>query len=159
MIGSRTVRRDTRKESLGLGGAAILLGVILLVQARIDPAIANADGESAIDPADVAMVERGEAIYTQQCLSCHGAELRGDGPAASGMDPPPADFSEPHTSVHAESDLIYWVRNGKQGTAMPGFDGSLSDQDIVDVLSYIGARQQALQGTAEPATGSAQSLP
>lgn len=144
IVGIRAQARTTRKESIGLGVAALLLGVILLMQARIDPILASAEGGAAIDPQDVAMVERGEAIYLQLCLSCHGAELRGDGPDAAGMDPPPADFSQPHTQVHSDEDLIYWLRNGKQGTAMPGFEDSLSDEDIRDVLSYVEARQDNL---------------
>ena len=124
VVAIRSAEPRMRKESGGLGFAALLLGVILLFQARIDPILATAPAGNAIDPTDVAMVERGEAIYTQQCLSCHGPELRGDGPASEGMDPPPADFTAPHTMVHSEGDLIYWVRNGKQGTAMPGFDAA-----------------------------------
>ncbi len=69
----------------------------------------------------MAMVTRGGDIYAQFCLSCHGAELRGDGPEGAGMDPPPADFAAPHTKVHSDQDLVYWIQNGKQGTGMPGF--------------------------------------
>lgn len=146
IVGLRAQQGGARKESVGLGTAALLLGVILLVQARIDPILAGAGGE-AIDPEDVAMVERGEAVYIQQCLGCHGADLRGDGPDSAGMDPPPADFTQPHTMVHSDEDLIYWVRNGKQGTAMPGFENVLSDEEIRDVLSYIAAQQDAMSGT------------
>ncbi|HYI25009.1 MAG TPA: CopD family protein, partial [Thermomicrobiales bacterium] len=156
VVALRAQHDRTRKESAGLGGAAILVGVILLVQARIDPVLANIAGERAIDPTDVAMVERGEDIYVAQCLACHGVELRGDGPASAGMDPPPADFSAPHTMAHGAGDLVYWVRNGKQGTAMPGFGNTLSDQGIRDVLSYIAAEQDAMSEsgvtTADPAT-------
>lgn len=145
IVAVRAQRDADRRESLGLGAAALLLGIVLLVQARIDPVLASA-GADAIDGANVAMVERGEDVYIQQCLSCHGPELRGDGPASAGMDPPPADFSQPHTQVHSDEDLISWVRNGKQGTAMPGFDGTLSDVQIRDVLSYVEARQEAMAG-------------
>ena len=140
--------RQMRTETGGLGIVALLLGLVLLFQARIDPALANAAGGGAIDPADVAMVTRGEAIYRSACLSCHGAELRGEGPAGVGMQPPPADFGDPHTMAHSEADLLYWVRNGKQGTGMPTFDDTLSDQDMLDVLSYIERRQE---GMATPA--------
>jgi putative copper export protein/methionine-rich copper-binding protein CopC/mono/diheme cytochrome c family protein len=142
--------RRTRQESGGLGVAALLLGIVLLVQARIDPALANAAGTDAIDPTNMAMVTRGEAIYASACLSCHGPELRGDGPAGAGMDPPPADFLQPHTMVHSEEDLIYWVRNGKQGTGMPAFGDTLSDQEMLDVLSYIEHRQQEMTAPATP---------
>lgn len=143
IVGWRLGPGTARKEASGLGVAALILGVILLFQARIDPILAEAGQGPTLDIANVAMVERGEAIYTQQCLSCHGAELRGEGPAGAGMVPPPADFSEPHTRVHSLEDLIYWVRNGKQGTAMPGFGHVLSDQEIRDVLTYIAFEQEA----------------
>lgn len=143
--------RSVRKETGGLGIAALLLGLVLLFQARIDPALANAAGGDAIDPEDVAMVTRGEAVYRSACLSCHGPQLRGDGPAGSGMQPPPADFMQPHTMVHSEADLIYWVRNGKQGTGMPGFGDTLRDQEMLDVLSYIERRQQEMTAPATPA--------
>lgn len=144
--------RRMQKETGGLGIVALLLGLVLLFQARIDPALANAAGGDAIDPADIAMVTRGEAIYRSVCLSCHGAGLRGDGPAGVGMQPPPADFGDPHTMVHSEADLIYWVRNGKQGTGMPAFGDTLSDQEMLDVLSYIERRQQDLGSPGTPVT-------
>jgi len=153
IVAVRVQRGASRKESIGLGVAALLLGVILLVQARIDPILAGAGGADAIDGQDLAMVERGEAVYVQQCLACHGAGLRGDGPESAGMDPPPADFSQPHTAAHSDEDLIYWVRNGKGGTAMPGFGNTLSDQEIRDVLSYIEARQDAMASTGTTVTG------
>jgi len=150
IVGLRSPRAASRKESVGLGTAALLLGVILLVQARIDPILASTGGGDAIDPQDVAMVERGAAVYTAQCITCHGPELRGDGPEGAGLEPPPADFSQPHTIVHSDEDLIYWLRNGKQGTAMPAFDNVLSNEEIRDVLSYIEARQA---GMAETGSG------
>jgi len=136
--------RRARQESAGLGAAALVLGIILLVQARIDPALARAASGDAIDPTDVAVVARGEAIYGSACRSCHGPGLRGDGTAGAGMQSPPADFLAAHTMAHSEEDLIYWVRNGKQGTGMPAFDDTPSDRDILDVLSYIERRQQQL---------------
>ncbi len=148
VVGWRVGPGTTRKESAGLGAAALLLGVILLFQAKLDPILAEAGPNAVLDTANVAMVERGEAIYVAQCLSCHGTDLRGDGPAGEGMDPPPADFSAPHTMVHSVDDLIYWVRNGKQGTDMPGFGNVLSDQEIRDVLTYIAAEQQSMAASA-----------
>ncbi len=68
------------------------------------------------------------------------------------MQPPPADFLQPHTMVHSEADLISWVRNGKQGTGMPAFGDTLSDQEMLDVLSYIERRQQEMTAPATPAS-------
>ena len=35
----------------------------------------------------------GEALFETNCASCHGASGRGDGPAATGLNPPPSDLS------------------------------------------------------------------
>jgi mono/diheme cytochrome c family protein len=139
-----------RMESAGIGVGALLVAAILLGQGRLDPILARGgDGGGAIDPDDLTAITRGEEVYADSCLSCHGADLRGDGPAGGGLQPPPADFSAPHTSAHDDATLIYWVRHGKQGTAMPAFGGKLSDEEIADVLSYI-ARQQREMGAATP---------
>jgi cytochrome c553 len=137
-------RTPLRKEAGGLGLAALALGIVILLQARYDPILAVGGEAGTINENDLAMVARGELVYTDACLSCHGAGLRGDGPDAAGLQPPPADFSAPHTYVHSDENLVYWVKNGKQGTAMPGFDNDLTDQEIRDVLAYIKHEQQAL---------------
>ncbi len=131
-----------RKEAGGLGATALALGIVILLQARYDPIIAIGGNQGEINENDLVMVERGELVYEDACMSCHGPELRGDGPLADTMDPPPADFSAPHTYVHSDEDLIYWIKNGKQGTGMPGFDATLTDQEIRDVLAFIKNRQQ-----------------
>lgn len=127
----------TRKEAGGLGAAAMVLAVVLLMQARVDSILAVGEGEGAIDPDDVAMVTRGEEVYKTSCVTCHGTDLRGDGPLSEDLNPPPADFTQPHTFVHSDADLIFWIQNGKQGTAMPGYDAQLTDQEMRDVVAFI----------------------
>ena len=140
-----------------------MLGVILLIQARIDPVLANVSARTPIDTADVAMVERGEDHLHRAVprlprrRNCAATDR-----TAPGMDPPPADFSAPHTMAHSEEDLIYWVRNGKQGTAMPAFGDTLSDQEIRDVLSYIAAEQEAMaseQAATNPSACTVEAVP
>jgi mono/diheme cytochrome c family protein len=45
-------------------------------------------------PRDEAAVKSGKALYTQHCVSCHGATGSGDGPAASALKVPPADLTK-----------------------------------------------------------------
>lgn len=136
-----------RKEAGGLALASLALAAVLLVQARIDPAIAVNDDQGAINPDDVVMVSRGEELFQANCALCHGAGLRGDGPAGAALNPPPADFAAPHTLVHRDEDLFFWISNGKQGTGMPGFGASLDDQGIRDIIAFIKHWQQ----TSDPA--------
>jgi mono/diheme cytochrome c family protein len=39
------------------------------------------------------LVEVGADLFATHCASCHGADARGDGPAASALRPPPADLT------------------------------------------------------------------
>lgn len=126
-----------RKEAGGLAGVAIALAFVVIIQGRIDPLLVVESGEGAINPNDMVMVQRGEQAYITYCASCHGNGLRGDGPLAEALNPPPADFSAPHTKVHSDEDFIYWIQYGVQGTAMPGFRSQMTDQDIRDVVAFI----------------------
>lgn len=53
-------------------------------------ALACASGGSDREPSQA--VESGAALYTENCAACHGTSGAGDGPAAEGLDPKPADL-------------------------------------------------------------------
>ncbi|MGY3619278.1 c-type cytochrome [Bradyrhizobium sp. USDA 10063] len=88
-------------------------------------------------PYDAGVVARGASIYAANCAVCHGAAGHADGPAASGMKPPPADLTKPHTTFHTMGDMYWWVTHGYPGAAMPGFAGSLSDDERWSVITYV----------------------
>lgn len=147
-----------RKEASGLAAVGVALACVVLLQGRVDPLLVVESGEGAINPDDIAMVTRGQDLYATYCLSCHGAGLRGDGPLAEALNPPPADFSQPHTKVHSDEDFIYWLQYGIQGTAMPGFRSQMSDQDIRDVIAFIYRWQQDDGASLDMATPEAAQL-
>jgi copper transport protein len=130
-----------RPRFAGLSAAVACIGLVLIVQARIDPAVARfeATGRVELDPLSV---ERGQEIYAANCLSCHGPAGDGDGPAAASLPVPPADLSSAHAAAHADRDMIFWVENGIAGSPMPAFGDTLSDAQIRDVIAYIRAMQQ-----------------
>ncbi len=91
-------------------------------------------------------MDRGETIYVKRCLQCHGEDGDGLGPAAERLNPPPRDFtlglykyvtSGFDADMPNDADLIRMIRDGMPGTAMPGWSDMLSQQDILDVVSYI----------------------
>src|SRR5512132_2502703 len=53
--------------------------------------IALAAEQPQLSPAE--MVHVGHRYFVRYCSACHGAEGRGDGPAASALQPPPADLT------------------------------------------------------------------
>ena len=79
----------------------------------------------------------GKAIYERLCVTCHGAQGKGDGPAGQMMTPRPADFTNPKIKGKPDSELLKSIQDGRPPTTMPAFKGQLSDQQISDVLAYV----------------------
>ncbi|MDE3090191.1 MAG: copper resistance protein CopC, partial [Chloroflexota bacterium] len=96
-------------------------------------------------PAQLAI---GKQIYLQNCATCHGADGKGDGPAAANLNPKPADLTI-HAPLHTEGDLYWWVTHGISGTAMPAWDPTLSDLQRWQVVAFI-----KTFGTTTPTPGS-----
>jgi mono/diheme cytochrome c family protein len=55
-------------------------------------AIAKADASKAA--VSQAVLDRGGEIYKANCIACHGASGKGDGPAAGVLKPPPRDHTD-----------------------------------------------------------------
>lgn len=82
-------------------------------------------------------VASGASIYASHCAACHGRNGHGDGPAAQGMMPPPADLTQAHTTDHTMGDMYWWVSHGYPDSAMPGFAETLNDDDRWNVITYV----------------------
>lgn len=102
---------------------------------RVEAAFAGAlDRYPAVPPSLV----RGQAVFAQTCASCHGPAGRGDGPAGRSLTPPPADLTDPaEMRTVTPLDLYRKVTIGVPGTAMPGFEGKLSDADRWAVAAFV----------------------
>ncbi len=81
-------------------------------------------------------LDAGKSTYIQVCQACHGAGGRGDGPAAVGLLPPPADLAI-HVPLHGDPDLFQFVRDGIPNTAMAPQDGNLTEEQIWHVVNFI----------------------
>jgi mono/diheme cytochrome c family protein len=86
---------------------------------------------------------RARAIFARQCAACHGAEGRGDGPAAYLLSPKPrnlraAEFRLVSTweGVPTEEDLFRTISRGIPGSAMPSW-GHLPEADRRALVSYV----------------------
>lgn len=62
----------------------------------------------------------GQLLYQANCAACHGAMGKGDGPAAIGLRPAPADFAQHmQPGKHTDGQIYLWIRDGYPQTAMP----------------------------------------
>ncbi|HYZ40183.1 MAG TPA: copper homeostasis membrane protein CopD [Stellaceae bacterium] len=124
-----------------LAAAVLLCGAIGWIALRA--AIERAYPTSFYAPAEpyaAPSVAHGAAVYAENCVLCHGATGRGDGPAAASLPIRPANLTEPHLFAHSPGDLFWWVSDGKGNGVMPGFGGVLNASQRWDVINFIRAR-------------------
>jgi high-affinity iron transporter len=89
-------------------------------------------------PSRAPSIAAGERAYAARCASCHGAAGRGDGPAAAGLHPPPADLvAAPQAAPALPLDYLRRLTYGVPGTAMPAFGQALSREDRWDLIAYV----------------------
>jgi len=76
-----------------------------------------------------------KALYIGYCGPCHGDRGRGDGPAAPGLNPKPAD----HTSIIVQSETdgaLFWkLSEGRN--PMPAYKKIFTDQQRWELIIYI----------------------
>lgn len=87
---------------------------------------------------------RGEIVYKQGCIACHGAEGKGADPAATVFVRPDTfpDFTRcDQTTSEPDSAYKTVILHGGHGFGfsqiMPAFGDQLNDQQINDVIAYV----------------------
>jgi putative copper export protein/mono/diheme cytochrome c family protein len=99
-------------------------------------------------PLQAAVVARGEALFQTHCAICHGREGRGDGPAAAGLNPQPADLTATHVDDHTDGDIFWWLTYGIAGTAMPSFEQTLSEIERWELIHFIRSLRHGVPAAA-----------
>lgn len=95
---------------------------------RLRLALAAAYG-LALAPRKAPDPAAGKALYAAHCASCHGAGGRGDGPAAKGLDPAPANFLDQGRMANRSVYGLYnTITLGVTGTSMAAF-GQLGEDE------------------------------
>jgi mono/diheme cytochrome c family protein len=133
-------------DDLRRGMLAPLCACLLTALAGCDQA---ERGGPALRPGDAQTVAAGRTIYQAQCAACHGADLQGqpnwrERDAAGRLPAPPHDASG-HTWHHPDAVLFTITKHGvakaanlqDYDSAMPAYDGVLTDAEIIAVLSFI----------------------
>ena len=92
-------------------------------------------------PVTHASVMRGEKVYQDYCIGCHGPVGDGNGPAARYLKPTPLNFTTLKRHLidnkYIGGILYYQIMNGITGTAMPYFKKHLESAKIWDVGNFI----------------------
>jgi high-affinity iron transporter len=77
-------------------------------------------------------------IYADRCAFCHGLSGRGDGPAGAALEPPPRDLtSADYWKSTDPATIENVITNGKPGSAMVAFKGTLSPAEIDALVDHL----------------------
>lgn len=81
-------------------------------------------------------VDAGRVIYMQNCQGCHGAEGRGDGPAARALKMDARDLTDRDLMGAAADGELFWkIATGR--APMNAFSPHLSDEEIWSVVNFL----------------------
>jgi mono/diheme cytochrome c family protein len=89
-------------------------------------------------PANADSVAAGKAIYTKQCVGCHGETGKGDGKLGEELNPKPSNLTDAdwkHGSTDGEMFVL--IRDGSKGTGMKGYKSKLTEHQMWDVVNYV----------------------
>ncbi len=96
-------------------------------------------------PNDAPSIVAGALHYADHCSQCHGVGGHGDGPAARDLPVRPADLTAPHLFAHRQGDLFWWISEGRNNGAMPGFSDVLGERERWEIVAFIRARAAGAQ--------------
>ncbi|MFV1859215.1 MAG: cytochrome c [Anaerolineales bacterium] len=82
-------------------------------------------------------VATGAELYAIYCAVCHGKTGEGDGPAASGLEKPPANLHASHVQENTDGALFYIISNGRPDTPMPAWDNVLDEDQRWHVVNFL----------------------
>ena len=134
-----------KRIALIVVGGAALFGATLY-------AFSNVSAETdrvVLRDNDPAIVALGANVYEANCASCHGADLEGQAnwrsPGEDGRLLAPPHDETGHTWHHDSDTLFQLTKYGVSAlindpnlaSNMPIYDGVLSDEEIIAVISYI----------------------
>ncbi len=149
IIGSKALKMSNRKISVTM---IVLILAISFVLGGGHSLLADEEGAPAPQVSKEAGqglpvdgLEAGERIYKRLCISCHGVEGAGDGPAADILSPKPRSFkaaqfkyrTTPRDRLPTDDDLFKVVTNGLPGTGMPDWADVLLEKERKQVIQFI----------------------
>jgi mono/diheme cytochrome c family protein len=132
------------KESLTEEQRWKVIGYIQRIFARPvmhDPDEGDPSGEYAglTNPLDntIEVLDHGKAIFTRECMVCHGDAGRGGGPYRQWLQPGPPDFGDGGYGDYTDADYFWRISEGVPWSAMPAWKLQYGEEDRWALVHYI----------------------
>lgn len=115
----------------------ILLGLPVFVYAQDVNWKAPQKADTVQNPYEVneALLSLGTSTFKSNCVTCHGTQGKGNGPAAIALNPRPANLQSKIVQKESEGTLFWKISTGRNG--MPSWESSLSKKQRWAVVLYI----------------------
>jgi mono/diheme cytochrome c family protein len=81
--------------------------------------------------------QAGQGVYEKNCLRCHGEKLDGNGSEGQYLIVRPINLQAITSRAKTDWELLITISHGAAFTPMHGFQGKLTDQQVMDVLAYV----------------------
>ena len=89
-------------------------------------------------PATQENIRAGQANFGNYCMVCHGLDGQNTGvPFASRLSPPVPQLNSPAVQAYSDGQLKWVIDNGIFPSGMPASKGTLSDEEIWQIVHYI----------------------
>ena len=129
-------------SSTRLRSAFLVFALFLLMAAGlagVTPfAVYAQDGDQAGPEEPVGKAYRGETLFVQRCVQCHGETGKGDGPLAEQIPDPIPDFTAPdYAAEMSPQDIFDVITEGRMDKMMPPWGGQLSEEERWDLTAYV----------------------
>jgi mono/diheme cytochrome c family protein len=113
-------------KSVAILGAAVLMAGVLF------PCPVQAQGNAVA----------GKELFAKHCTGCHGPTGKGDGPAATALNPKPTDLTNKAYMAGLKDQYLFdLIQKGGAAVGksplLPPFGSKLKEGDIRDVIAYM----------------------
>lgn len=125
------------------------MSLVRVSRSRVVAVVALASIAGTAGAEQKATTSSGQSLYERDCVTCHGAQGKGDGETAAYLTPQPQDFTT--SVVQKRSDDFLTAVIAKGGVAkglsesMPAFP-KLSKSEVQSLVAYV---RQLSKGAAK----------
>jgi mono/diheme cytochrome c family protein len=86
-------------------------------------------------PSDDKSIAAGKENYITNCMACHGAGGKGDGPAAPALEHPPGDLTSAKAQEQSDGAIFWKVTTGRK--PMPQAPKELTETQRWEIVNYV----------------------
>jgi mono/diheme cytochrome c family protein len=126
-----------------LCGAIVLMSTTLKKVQQTTPWVAPASADTIKNPLkeNIKSVDEGKKLYAQLCSVCHGDKGKGDGIAAAGLNPKPADHTSEKVQKQSDGAIFWKMTSGRP--PMAAYATTLTATQRWQLVNYIRTLKKA----------------